>query len=85
MAGFLVALTICLSLSEGIHSNHNCRQEQCIFCIEAKQLRKILNHIRIASAIWIWLLVGLPAGSLFVFAGEREKPSLVNWKVRMDH
>ena len=85
LVSFLIALTVCLSLSEGIHSNHNCKQEQCVFCIEIKQLKTALNQMRAVSAIWTLALISLYAGMLYVFEREQEQPSLVKWKVRMDH
>lgn len=85
LATFLIVISVYVSLSEGIHSDHNCHQEQCILCIETKQLKIALSQMQALSALWIFALTSLYASMLYIFVKEQENPSLVKWKVRMDH
>lgn len=85
LAGFFIALTICLSLAEGSHSHHDCKQERCGFCIEIKQLKETLNQMVKLSAIWAIMLLGKHIGKVNIFEGIQGKPSLVEWKIRMNH
>jgi hypothetical protein len=78
-------VSVCLSLSEGIHSSHNCHQEQCVLCIETKKLKMVINQMRVPAVMWVFVLIGLYANVAYIFIKKQEKSSLVKWKVRMDH
>ena len=85
LVGILMAVTICLSLSEGMHREHDCYQEYCVFCIEIKQLKIIMSQMRTESTAGILICCILSANMAYLFITKQEQPSLVKWKVRMDH